>query len=68
MIFTAKKMLWVLKDRGEVWDGAYFHDQILIGHVIPFLLDPNNVLTPGEAVFVHEKAPFMRANTTQQLL
>lgn len=60
-------MLWVLKDR-EVWDGAYFRDQILIGHVIPFLLDPNNVLTPGEAVFVHDKAPCMRANATQQLL
>ena len=45
---------------------AYFRDQI--GHVIPFLLDPNNVLTPGEAVFVHDKAPCMRANATQQLL
>jgi hypothetical protein len=68
VIFTAKKMLWVLKDRGEVWDGAYFREQILIGHVIPFLFDPNNVLTPGEAVFVHDKAPCMRANATQQLL
>ena len=38
------------RDRGEVWDGAYFRDQILIGHVIPFLLDPNNVLTPGSCL------------------
>ena len=47
---------------------AYFRDQILIGHVSPFLLHSNNVLTPGEAIFVHDKASCMRANATQKLL
>jgi hypothetical protein len=36
--------------------------------VIPFLSDPDNVLVVGEAVFLHDKAPCMRAKATQHLL
>lgn len=68
VMFTAKKMLWVLKEKGESWDGGYFRDTILIENVIPFLNDPENVLVVGEAVFLHDKAPCMRAKATQQLL
>lgn len=68
ILFTAKKLLWVLKEKGESWDGGYFRETILKENVIPFLNDPENVSVVGEAVFVHDKAPCMRANSTQQLL
>ena len=60
--------MWVIKERGKSWDGAYFQDVILLKHVIPFLNNPENVLVVGEATFLHDKAPCMRANATQQLL
>jgi transposase len=68
VMFTAKKLLWCLKEKGESWDGSYFREKILLEKVVPFLGDPENVLVVGEAVFVHDKAPCMRANATQQLL
>ena len=36
--FSAKKMMWVLKEKGESWNGDYFR-QILLENVIPFLQD-----------------------------
>ena len=24
ILFTAKKLLWILKEKGEFWDGGYF--------------------------------------------
>lgn len=68
VLFTARKLLWVLKEKGESWDGGYFREKILMESVIPFLNNPENVLVVGEAVFVHDKAPCMRAKATQQLL
>lgn len=68
VMFTAKKMLWVIKEHGQSWDGAYFRNVILVENVIPFLNDPDNVLVVGETTFLHDKAPCMRANATQQLL
>jgi len=68
VLFTAKKLMWIMKEKGESWDGGYFREKILVDRVIPFLNDPDNVLAVGEAVFVHDKAPCMRANATQQLL
>jgi len=68
VLFTAKRLLWVLKDNGESWNGDYFREKILMENVIPFLSDPQNVLEVGEAVFVHDKAPCMKAKATQQLL
>ena len=57
-----------MKEKGESWDGRYFREKILQEHVIPFLADSDNVLVTGEVVFLHDKAPCMRANATQQLL
>jgi len=68
VMFSAKKLMWVIKEKGESWDGAYFREKILTDRVIPFLQDPENVLIVEEAIFVHDKAPCMRANATQQLL
>ncbi|CAF3266560.1 unnamed protein product [Rotaria sp. Silwood2] len=36
-------------------------------HVIPFLKDEKNVIDRDEVIFVHDKAPCMRANMTQHL-
>jgi len=68
LMFTAKKLLWALKEHGQSWDGAYFREIILRQHVIPFIRDPTNVLDTNEVIFLHDKAPCMKANATQQLL
>lgn len=68
LIFTAKRMMWVIKDQGQSWDGDYFRRVVLARHVIPFLNNPENVLVVGETTFVHDRAPCMKANATQQYL
>lgn len=68
LMFTAKKLLWILKEHGQSWDGAYFRETVLRQHVIPFLRNPMNVLDVHEVVFLHDKAPCMKANATQHLL
>jgi len=60
--------MWVIKEKGESWDGGYFREKILTERVIPFLSDPENVLVVGEPVFLHDKAPCMRAEATQHEL
>ena len=67
-MFTAKKLLWVLKEHGQSWDGVYFREIILRQHLIPFLRDPISVLDTNEVIFLQDKAPCMKANATQQLL
>ena len=67
LCFTSKKMMWVIKEKGESWNGDYFR-QLLLDNVIPFLQNPRNVLHVGHATFLHDKAPCMRALATQQLL
>ena len=62
VMFTAKKLLWILKEHGQSWDGAYFREIILRQHVIPFLRDPSNVLDMNEVIFLHDKAPCMNVN------
>jgi hypothetical protein len=68
VIFTAKKLHWVVKDKGESWTGQYFRDTILVQHVFPFLKNEENVIDVDEVIFVHDKAPCMKANMTQQLI
>lgn len=68
VMFTAKKLLWVMKEHGQSWDGTYFRETILHQHVIPFLCNPDNVLDTNEVIFLHDKAPCMKANATQHLL
>ena len=50
-------------EKGESWDDGYFRERILTERVILFLNDPENVLLVGEAVFLHDKAPCMRAGS-----
>lgn len=38
-----------------------------VSHV-PFHRDPNIILDTNEVIFLHEKAPYMKANATQQFL
>ncbi|CAF4985287.1 unnamed protein product [Rotaria sp. Silwood1] len=66
--FTAVKLMWVIKDDGASWDGAYYRRSILTENVIPFLSDPKNVLDPSEVVYLHDNASCHKANATQALL
>ncbi|CAF1444935.1 unnamed protein product [Adineta ricciae] len=68
VMFTAKKSHWVIKDKGESWTGQYFLDIILTEHVFSFLKNEENVIDPDEVIFVHDKAPRMRAYPMQHLL
>ena len=65
IFFTARRMMWVVKPRGQSWDGDYFRQVILLKYIIPFLQNPENVL---DVTFLHDKAPCMKALQTQQLL
>ena len=67
LCFTARKMMWVIKENGESWDGKYFR-KILLDDVIPFLQDRKNVVSVGQVTFLHDKAPCMKALETQRLL
>jgi hypothetical protein len=68
IMFTCKRLLWVIKDKGESWNGEYFREIILTQNVMPFLNNEENVIDPDEVTFVYDKAPCMRANKTQHLL
>jgi hypothetical protein len=68
VLFTAKKLMFVLKENGHSWDGNYFRETILRQNVIPFLNNAENVLDTNEVIFLHDKAPCMKALATQQLL
>jgi hypothetical protein len=37
VIFTVKKLLWIIKNKGESWDGNYFRETVLKQNLIPFL-------------------------------
>ena len=65
LIFTAKKLTWVIKEKGESWDGDYFRDKVLADVVIPFLRNRDNVLDVKEVTFLHDKAQCMKAIATQ---
>lgn len=68
VLFTAKRLMWVIKEEGQTWSGDYFREEILTKKVFPFLKNPDNVLDPEEVTFLHDKAPCFRANKTQSLL
>jgi hypothetical protein len=68
VLFTAKKLLWIVKPQGQSWDGNYFRETILKNNVIPFLKNDENVISIEDVTFVHDKAPCMKARATQQLL
>ena len=67
VIFTAKSLLWVIKEDGAKWNGEYFRS-ILSEQVIPFLKNPQNVISVPDVTFLHDKAPCFKALATQALL
>lgn len=67
LCFTAKKLMWVIKEDGHSWNGEYFRS-ILSENVFPFLRDEENVVDPSQVTFLHDKAPCFKASATQQLL
>ncbi len=67
-MFTSQRLMWVIKEKGDSWTGEYFRQKVLMENVIPFLSNPENELVVRETVFIHDKAPCMKANATQQLL
>lgn len=68
VMFTCKRLFWVIKDKRKFWTGQYFRDIIFTQNVFPFLKNEENVIDPDEVIFVHDKAPCMKANQTQHLL
>jgi hypothetical protein len=66
--FTAKSLIWVIKEDGQSWNGDYFRNEILTKHVIPFLSDSSNVISTTDVTFLHDKAPCFKALATQNLL
>ena len=67
-MFTAKNLFWVLKEQRQSWDGVHFHEITLQQHVIPLLPDPHNVFDTREVIFLHDEAPWMKANTMPHFL
>ena len=67
-MLIGNKLLWILKENEQFWDGAYFLEIILQKHVIPFLLNPINALDTNEVALLHYKAPSMKANATYHVL
>lgn len=67
LLFTCKKMMWVIKNQGQSWDGQYFRD-VIIPKVVDFLQDDDNVLDVSDVLLLHDKAPGWTANSTQDLL
>uniref|UniRef100_UPI00358EF936 uncharacterized protein n=1 Tax=Myxine glutinosa TaxID=7769 RepID=UPI00358EF936 len=68
LMFRAKRLMWVIEEQGQSWDGKYLRDVVLTRHVIPFLRNPENVLSIKETTFLHDRAPCMSALVTQNLL
>ncbi len=44
VLFTARKLMFVIKEDGQSWDGNYIRETVLRENVIPFLKEPENVL------------------------
>ena len=60
VLFTARRMLLVIKLVGQSWDGYYFREKILTQHIIPILQDPQNVLDVTQVTFLHDKTLCMK--------
>ena len=66
--FSIKKMMWVIKEDGETWNGEYFREVILEQNVFPFLKNVENVEDVDQATLLHDKAPCFNAIRTQGML
>lgn len=68
LCFTAKSLMWVIKDDGQKWDGEYFRETVLQKSVIPFLKRSHNVISKDDVCFLHDNAPCMKSFETQALM
>ena len=68
IMFTAKRMMWVIKEKGASWNGDYFRNEVLALNVIPFLKNRRNVISVKDTTFLHDRAPCMKALATQNML
>ena len=66
LMFTAKRMMWVIKEDGQSWNSQYFREIVLTNHVIPFLKNRENVLSIKETTFLLDRASCMKALATQK--
>jgi hypothetical protein len=55
-------------DRHESAEPLKFRKTPIFFSVIPFFHDPTNVLDMNEVIFLHDKAPCLKANATQQFV
>ena len=62
------KISKMMEEKEESWTSQYFRDVILTQHVFSFLKNEENGIAPDQVIFVHDKAPCMRAKMTQYLL
>ena len=68
LCFTAKRLMWIIKNKGQSWDGQYFRETVLTEGVFPFLRDAENVISVKDVTYLHDKAPCFKALETQELL
>ncbi|CEF71090.1 Hypothetical protein SRAE_X000041700 [Strongyloides ratti] len=68
LMFTGKRLMWMITENDQKWDGDFFRNVILLENVIPFLNNSNNVFNKNEIVFVHDRSSWMKANATQYFL
>jgi len=67
--FTSRRLLWVIKEHGQSWDGAYFREHIIKKRLIPFLKKRKNRQSRfGEITYLHDMAGSMKVRAKHRLL
>jgi hypothetical protein len=65
--FSSRSMTFVIKEKGQSWNSAYFCDTI-VPHIVNFVENEDNVPNPDLVTFVHDCAPGWTAKITQDAL
>ena len=68
LMFSAKRLIGVIKEDGQTWNGAYFRDTIIRHHILPFMKNEDCVIDINSATFLHDRAPCYKAAETQELM
>ena len=68
VLFTARRMMWLINPQGQSRGGDYFWEKILTEHIVLFFQSHQNVLGVTQVTFLHDKAPCMKALGTRNLL
>ena len=68
LLFTGKRMIWLVKEKGQSWNGKYFRE-VIDSELEPFFSDQRNWVGPvGGTLLWHDNAPGWRAKATQDVL